>query len=280
MKYGRLSNECLVLPSGFTSLAKSVCKRVIAETAEKIRLRGRVKFVRPLFCHYVFDDQIKDFRDIIRELLEIGTFVDTRACFAMARGDREIDGPYFHLSFDDGFKNHLTNALPVLDEFNIPALFFVPSGLIGAPHEEVARYCVEVAKYAAPIEMLSVSDIQEIVRSGYGIGSHTRTHARLSEISHDSMKLEEEVSGSKRDLEQMLGMSCDYMSWPFGNRADIDERALTLVKQAGFLGCFGAFRGRVIGGETDAYQVPRHHFEVQWPRRNIMFFARGLMASW
>src|SRR5689334_14014446 len=76
-----------------------------------LSLLGRVArdpagpFLRCVYCHYVFDDQVASFRRILETLQTLGTFVDTATCVAMLGGERPIDGRYFHLSFDDGFRN-------------------------------------------------------------------------------------------------------------------------------------------------------------------------------
>src|SRR5579864_5022734 len=121
------------------------------------------KFLRCLYCHNVFDDQTQQFDRLLLELKAIGTFVDTDTCVQMLRGDKIIDGRYFHLSFDDGFRNNFQNALPVLKKHKIPSIFFVPSSLIGADWYKTKLYCLETTRYGAVIEMLKWEDLSEMV---------------------------------------------------------------------------------------------------------------------
>ena len=51
---------------------------------------------------------------MIVKLKSIGTFVDTDTLISMLNGNKKVDKKYFHLSFDDGFKNNFTNAFPIL----------------------------------------------------------------------------------------------------------------------------------------------------------------------
>ncbi len=247
---------------------------VLRARGARTRIEGDA-FLRGLYCHYVFDDQVDRFRSILSSLQQVGTFVDTETCFAMLRGEREIDGPYFHLSFDDGFKNIRTNAAPVLKELGIPAISFIPSDMIEADYETVKHYCLDVTKYRAVVEMLTWEEAAQLPDFGIEIGSHTRTHARLSAISGDAAKLEDEVSGSKTVLEERIGKPCRYISWPFGEVGDIDDTALAAVEAAGYDGCFSAIRGTVEPGRADAMRVPRHHFEVQWPESHVRYFLAG-----
>ncbi|MGB0589254.1 MAG: polysaccharide deacetylase family protein [Myxococcota bacterium] len=231
-------------------------------------------FLRCLYCHYVFDDQEAMFRRQVEMLCEAGTVVDTATLLAMRAGEIPITGPTFHLSFDDGFLNHQSNAARILKEYQVPALFFVPTGFIGADLETARRYAVDIADYQAPIEMMSWDDVASLVDSGFDVGSHTRHHARLSHV-HDDGVLRDEIAGSKHDLETRLGRPCPTISWPFGTLDDISGRALECVEEAGYEACFGAYRGTVIPGKTDVMRIPRHHFEVQWPVGHVRYFAQG-----
>lgn len=237
------------------------------------------RFLRCLYCHYVFDDQKEDFERLILRLKATGDFVDTETCVRMLQGQEEIDRRCYHLSFDDGFRNNLTNALPILMSHQIPAIFFVPSSLIGASWGVTHDYCTRVTGYNAAIEMMTREDLQEVLRLGFEIGSHTKTHARFSAISRDASLLEDEIRGSKDELETLLNFECKYISWPYGTLADADQTSLDMVKAAGYAACFGAYRGAIQPNQTNIFSIPRHHFEAQWPLSHVMYFARGKMEA-
>ena len=213
---------------------------------------------------------------MVTALQGVGTFVDTDTVFAMLEGEREIDGPYSHLSFDDGFKNILENAAPVLHELGVPAIAFVPSAMLGADYATIRNYCLETTKYPAVIEMLGPDDLGRLSELGVEIGSHTRTHARFSELSSPESR-EEEIAGSKRELEARTGVECKYIAWPFGRLEDVDEVSLKATRDAGYRACFGAVRGSVVPGKTDLFAIPRHQVEAGWPVSHALYFSRGKM---
>lgn len=233
-------------------------------------------FLRCLYCHYVYDDQREEFDHVIKELKKIGQFVDTATCIKMLKGEERVDKRYFHLSFDDGFRNHFTNAVPVLKKNNVPAIFFVPSSLIDADWESAREYC-HLTRYKGVIEILRWSDLREMVSMGFEIGSHTRNHARFSDISGSVDLMKDEIIGSKNDLEANIDYDCRYISWPYGQLSDANLESLQMVANAGYEACFGAYRGTVMPGVTNIYSIPRHHFEVNWPISHILYFARGNM---
>jgi len=261
-------------PVGPRQVTKRLVRDAAISLASILHPSSSPAFLRGLYCHYVFDDQVEAFDRILARLQRIGTFVDTTRLLEMLEGRAPIDGRYFHLSFDDGFRNNRTNAAPVLLRRGIPGLFFVASGMLGASPAETRDYCARL-NYRAPIEVMRWDDAAWLTREGFEIGSHTRTHARFSRISADPARLEEEIAGSKREIEQHLGVECRTISWPIGQRADADPASLGMASAAGYRACFGAFRGTIRARITDRFSIPRHHFEAQWPVHHVAFFARG-----
>ena len=275
--YARHWRQAAPLPSGLIGKTRAFIRNTILFVSSVTNRKIEDRFLRCLYCHNVFDDQTALFERLICRLKETGQFIDTDTCLQMLQGEREIDRRYYHLSFDDGFRNNFTNALPVLRKHEVPAIIFVPSSLIEASWEQTKTYCLETTRYNSVIEMLSWDELKEIVSLGYEIGSHTKNHARFSEISHDTALLEEEIAGSKEVLEAQLGNECKYISWPYGGAADADDESLKITKRSGYRACFGAYRGTIVPKETDMFRIPRHHFEVQWPLSHVEYFARGNM---
>lgn len=136
------------------------------------------RFLRCIYCHYVFDDQKERFEALMVRLKRSGEFVDTGTCLRMLKGEVAIDKRYYHMSFDDGFRNNFTNAFPVLRKLNIPAIFFVPSALIGATREQSVQYSLETTRHNAVIQMLN----WKICRKWY---RRTMKSVRIQEIMPD-----------------------------------------------------------------------------------------------
>jgi peptidoglycan/xylan/chitin deacetylase (PgdA/CDA1 family) len=123
--------------------------------------------------------------------------------------------------------------------------------------------------------MIRWDDLRQMSDDGFEIGSHTRTHRRLSEISGHPSLLRDEIEGSAKQIEDRLGVRCDYISWPYGQTRDADATSISMMKESGYRACFGAYRGSVIPAATSRYAIPRHHFELQWPLSHILYFAKG-----
>jgi len=232
-------------------------------------------FLRCLYVHYVYDDQVEGFRRLLQRLQQVGTFISTERVVAMVKGEQPIDGRYFHLSFDDGFDNLHRNALPVMSELSVPSAVFIATRFVGAGDADIRDVWWVPAERKCPTRSLRWEQVSEMARLGHDIGAHTRHHRRISEISVDPGKLSEEVLGSKQDIEDKLGAPCRYFAWPWGRSPDIDERGLAFIEESGYEACFSAIRGSVRPGHTSGFSIPRHHFEPEWPWLHVRYFAAG-----
>ncbi len=262
-------------PKTLKERARFFSRELYLNLATRFNTNIQESFLRCIYCHYVFNDQINQFEKHIINLKKTGQFINTERLLRMLTGKETIKGRYYHLSFDDGFKNNLLNAIPILEKYNIPALFFIPTSIINAKYSVVKDYCIETTKYKNAIEMLTWDDIKLMIDKGFEIGSHTRNHINLNNISSDRNLMEKEILGSKLDIEKELKIKCDYISWPFGKITDIDSNSINFIKGSDYKACFGAFRGSVIKNNTDIFKIPRHHFEAHWPENHVNYFARG-----
>jgi peptidoglycan/xylan/chitin deacetylase (PgdA/CDA1 family) len=73
------------------------------------------------------------------------------------------------------------------------------------------------------------SMVRDLYRAGFTIGSHTRTHAWLANES--SEKSLDEIAGSKRDLEERLGLTVRHFAYPGGQ---FTPPVVDLVARAGY----------------------------------------------
>jgi peptidoglycan/xylan/chitin deacetylase (PgdA/CDA1 family) len=116
------------------------------------------------------------------------------------------------ITFDDAVNSFGQRVLPVLQQRNMPATLFVPSALLGDSNNVYMTHN-EVATLPQLIE----------------IGSHSRLHRRLSELSAE--ELASEVHGSKMDLETLSGRDVCAFAFPFG---DWNAAVETAVESAGY----------------------------------------------
>jgi peptidoglycan/xylan/chitin deacetylase (PgdA/CDA1 family) len=88
------------------------------------------------------------------------------------------------------------------------------------------------------------------------VGAHTRTHANLRYVN--SVRLMDELSGSRADLEQWLDIASPHgLAYPFGiPGADVDADTRCAAKSAGYRYAVLNSPGTVTA-DTDRYGLPR-----------------------
>lgn len=123
------------------------------------------------------------------------------------------------ITFDDGWKDQMMYAFPILNKYHYPATFFVFTNAIGRK------------------AFLSWSDIDTIRKEGYTIGSHTRSHPYLTHVS-DPAALADEIAGSKRVLEAHLHTPITQFAYPFGQ---YNATIVDMVRKAGYASARGDF---------------------------------------
>lgn len=74
--------------------------------------------------------------------------------------------------------------------------------------------------------------VKEMALAGMEIGSHTVTHPILSNLSESEIQWE--LTTSKQQLEQILGVPVTTIAYPVGRHFAFNERVRTLSEQAGY----------------------------------------------
>lgn len=125
------------------------------------------------------------------------------------------------ITLDDGYRDSYTAAFPILRKYNLKAVDFVITGVVGAPL------------------YLTWDQISEMANSGvFTFGSHTVHHSALTYLTRESIV--KEVSESKQDLQTHLGHTINWFAYPYGN---VNAQVAEVVKESGYIGAFGTNRG-------------------------------------
>lgn len=168
--------------------------------------------------------------------------VGLEAVTAAIRNRRPLPRRSFVLTFDDGYTGVFRHARPIIRRFGWTATVFVPSRLIG---EEAGPGAT------LPVAKMELAQLQALLVEGWSIGSHTRTHADLTEL--DEGALADEITGSREDLESSLDVPVETFCYPYGR---FTAAAAGLVAEAGYSAACTTEYGRVTAGD-DPLLLPR-----------------------
>jgi peptidoglycan/xylan/chitin deacetylase (PgdA/CDA1 family) len=106
---------------------------------------------------------------------------------------------------------------------------------------------------SAPVDTtMTWEQIEQLRSMGVSFGSHTATHEIL--VATSLGRAEEEITGSRRQIEQKLGAPCLLFSYPNGDCSD-DVREL--VRRAGYRRAFLNRDPGIWTNGCDPYLIPR-----------------------
>jgi peptidoglycan/xylan/chitin deacetylase (PgdA/CDA1 family) len=116
------------------------------------------------------------------------------------------------LTVDDGYVDDVKTILPILQTHRFIATFYVITGRFHEPG------------------FLNVGEVRRLDAAGMDVGAHTRTHVPLAALP--AGEVEEQVAGSRRDLEEALGHPVQWFAYPFGS---YDASVVAELRRAGFV---------------------------------------------
>ncbi|MFC1658441.1 polysaccharide deacetylase family protein [Candidatus Omnitrophota bacterium] len=185
------------------------------EVNEKETNSGAKRRMHPACClsveqfneqmHYLHNHNFRSF--LPEEILE----------YSSSQKVAHFDKKPIVITFDDGHIGNYKYALPTLKKYGFKAVFFIATDLIGREN------------------MLTWSQLKEMVNEGMRVESHTVSHYPLSSISDE--QIENELLESKRIIEERLGVKVKYLSLPHG---DFDSRLEAAARKAGYKGVFSS----------------------------------------
>jgi peptidoglycan/xylan/chitin deacetylase (PgdA/CDA1 family) len=127
------------------------------------------------------------------------------------------------ITFDDGYADNYTAALPVLQKFNAPATVFVITGDVGGKDVVWSE-----ASEDLPSDILDWKSLAKLQNQGWEIGSHAHEHIHLARYEEEEQ--EATIQRSIREIEKNLGTTPVSFAYPYGSYNEATKRVL---KRAG-----------------------------------------------
>lgn len=198
-------------------------------------------------------------------------------------GGRALPSRPIMVTFDDGYRSVLDDALPLLEQYGVPATVFVCSDPVlrsrhfwfdtlcrrdgeeavrraqTLPYDEWRELSESISTSVDERELHRPMTTAELLRLASSplieIGGHTLSHPALAVAATDEQR--REISGCRSALQEAVGKPVHAFAYPFGRfGAHYGPETVSIVRNAGFDVAFTtqpSFQTR--GG--DLFEVPR-----------------------
>lgn len=182
-----------------------------------------------------FEKQMQYLAERGKRTVSIGQYVSF-----LNRGAALPDGSFL-LTFDDGAKNIIDYAFPIMKRHDFNATIFINTAYVGKTmhHSRTKRkfyYNLEKASLDGcakeelwTFEYLSWPEMQFLAREGMDFGSHGHSHRVLTKLHR--RKLKEELNIPRDILPKETGKTVECFSYPWGT---FNPRIKKYVKACGY----------------------------------------------
>jgi len=195
---------------------------------------------------------VDDFERQIRLLTRRFEMLSLSGLSALLAAGSRLQRDACLITFDDGYEDNYTQALPILTRYAVPALFFVSTALIGedTPFDH--------DRHLAPdfrFRNMSWEQLRECEREGVDVGVHSHTHRNMAGLSLEEAA--DEIETSLRLYREKMGHDAVVMSYPFGKEKDFTCELKEYVSaRTGLSALFSAYGG-VNRFPLDPYNILR-----------------------
>lgn len=214
------------------------------------------------------------FNEMLEELSRDWHVVPLQTLVKRIKRGTPMNARMVAITFDDGYKDNFTHAAPLLEKFGFPATFFVTSGYIGT-----ARTFPWDLNGPVKHELMTWSDVRELAALGHELGAHTINHANMGAVALPVAR--EEITGSRKRIEDETGRPVHAFAFPFGKRGNIRREVVELIREAGFSCCAAAYGGKVrhTSDPFSLYRIPIYPnvIELKMELNNFMTYFDGSM---
>jgi peptidoglycan/xylan/chitin deacetylase (PgdA/CDA1 family) len=154
------------------------------------------------------------------------------------------------ITFDDANEDNYTAAFPIMQKYGFTGVLYVPYYYVGAPN------------------YLSVAQIQEMAARGWEVGSHSLSHP-TNLIFMDPAYMRSEIVGSRKQLEDLLGLPILTFAYPLGQNSD---SAVDYVRFGEYIAGMGATGFTADQGPGNLFVLQRCEIRAWEDARSITRF--------
>lgn len=186
--------------------------------------RARRRYIGRVLCYHTVGQEAWGTNDVtpsqlrrhIELALEAGyRFVPAAEIARTGGGAKDLA-----ITFDDGLKSVVTNAAPILKEYDIPWTFFPVSDWSDMKTDWIRDM------------VMTWDDVEALMAAGAELGSHSCTHPDFATL--DSQQIADELGGSREVFRQRVGVAPTTFAIPFGQSMNWTPEAMKAANDVGY----------------------------------------------
>jgi len=166
-----------------------------------------------IYYHHVLAEHRKQFTHQLDHLMRW-----TRPLCADLSEPMAPNGRYAIVTVDDGWKSFADNAVPELEARKIPVALFAISDRLGASVDGIEFD-----------RLVTADELRALPERGVTIGSHTATHAVMTQVGTSDAS--RELRDSRTHLAEVLGRDVTMFCFPYGA---YNDALIPLCREAGY----------------------------------------------
>lgn len=224
----RPSSRSFVAPPTATATALPVATATPTATAAPARAAPPQQMRVPILMYHHVADAPPGADAVRRDLSVSPAAFDAQMAYLKANGyqtisladladcltrGRVLPPKAVVLTFDDGYNDNYTLAMPILLRYGFSGTFFVITDSVGS-----AGY-------------VSWPDVESMSRQGMVIQPHGRTHADLAVSSASDVRWQ--VTGSRAAIEEKVGQPAQFFCYPSGRYT---AQTIASLQASGYIG--------------------------------------------
>ncbi|MCL0099949.1 polysaccharide deacetylase family protein [Dehalococcoidia bacterium] len=161
----------------------------------------------------------------------------------ISRKPEESQRTQVAITFDDGFESWHEIAAPILDDLELPAVFFICSGFVGLQGSEAHDFSRRHLRRHSQLKPLTNDQLLDLSGNPrFEIGSHTVNHVNLNR-QFPPGRLSSEIDADRAKLEDWTGNPVRLFAYPFGGPTNISYQSIDFVRKSGFTAAFSFIPG-------------------------------------
>jgi len=196
------------------------------------------------------------------------------------KGEISVSKNSVLITFDDGWRDNLELAYPILKKFNLKATLFIVTGWVDKASEKEYSFvernhseCKRIVKERPNEVILNWTQVENM-QDVFDIHSHTHFHR---DDYFGKILLEEELVLSKEKIKQNLGKNTTHLCWP---RGVYNNKDIQLAKKIGYEVLYTTKRGiNKPDNKLDEIKRISVKKDEKWLKKQLFIFKNDVLGS-